>query len=151
MHDIDKSVNSLHRSDLTLWPPSQYCVAHLLLPHMQPTVMLCAIWKFSFRIIINLFSNLTNSSSPVGLDHSDHPSLPTCSNKLWPPITLSSVYHFWLILTTENTLQEPFTRAAALEMLFPSHLAITIWSDSQNILRFYPGSYTLTLRLFTCC
>ncbi|KAK3532048.1 hypothetical protein QTP86_003544 [Hemibagrus guttatus] len=42
---------------------------------------------------MNFFSNLSNSSSSVGSDHKGQPSLPTCINEPWPPMTLSPVHH----------------------------------------------------------
>ncbi|KAK3567159.1 hypothetical protein QTP86_011221, partial [Hemibagrus guttatus] len=43
------------------------------------------------RTSINFFSNLSNSSSSVGSDHTGQPSLPTCINEPRPPMTLSPV------------------------------------------------------------
>ncbi|KAK3529736.1 hypothetical protein QTP86_000877, partial [Hemibagrus guttatus] len=42
---------------------------------------------------INFFSNLSNSSSSVGSDHTGQPSLPTCITEARPPKTLSPVHH----------------------------------------------------------
>ncbi|KAK3559083.1 hypothetical protein QTP86_002995 [Hemibagrus guttatus] len=52
---------------------------------------------------LNLFSNLSNSSSSVGPDHTGQPSLPTCINEPRPPMTTAD--------------QEHTTRSAVLEML----------------------------------
>ncbi|KAK3569468.1 hypothetical protein QTP86_031437, partial [Hemibagrus guttatus] len=41
------------------------------------------------RTSINFYINLSNNSSSVGSDHTGQPSLPTCINEPWPPMTLS--------------------------------------------------------------
>ncbi|KAK3565642.1 hypothetical protein QTP86_012966 [Hemibagrus guttatus] len=45
------------------------------------------------RTSINFISNLSNTISSVGSDHTGQPSLPTCINEPWPPMTLSPVHH----------------------------------------------------------
>ncbi|KAK3533886.1 hypothetical protein QTP70_032995, partial [Hemibagrus guttatus] len=49
--------------------------------------------KEVLRTSNNFFSNLSNNSSSVGSDHTGQPSLPTCINEPWPPMTLSPVHH----------------------------------------------------------
>lgn len=44
-------------------------------PHAQQTATDCAFWHLSIRISINLFGNVSYSSSSVGSDHTGQPLL----------------------------------------------------------------------------
>ena len=119
--------------------------------HKQQTAMHCVFWHFSMRTSIHYFSNMSKSSSYYGSDSTGQPSLPTCINEPWLPMTLFGP----LLLDNDHYRPGRPTRTAALEMLWPSHLAITIWplSNSLKSLCFpilHPASNTSTLRT-TCC
>ena len=64
------------------------------------TVYSDTFYLLPLRTSINFFINLSNSSSPVGSDHTGQPSQPACINDPWPPMTLQqytvpSLDHFW--------------------------------------------------------
>ncbi|KAK3564961.1 hypothetical protein QTP86_031259, partial [Hemibagrus guttatus] len=46
-------------------------------------------FTYTFTTSINFFSNLSNSSSSVGSDHTGQPSLHTCISEPWPLMTLT--------------------------------------------------------------
>ncbi len=116
-------------------------------PHMQQSVMHCVFWHLSIRTSINFLSNLSYSSS-VGSDHMGQPSLPTCINEPWLPMTLSPVHRSTLLgpLLIDTDHCRPRTLHKKMEMLWPSHLAITNWLATH----IFPASNTSTLST-KCC
>jgi len=121
-------------------------------PHTQQTVMHCVFWHLSIRTSINLLSNLSYSSS-VGSDHTGQPSLPTCINEPWPPMTLTPVHHCsflgpLLINTAYCRPGTPHKSCSFGDALTQS--SITVWSLSNLLkslrLPIFPVSNTSVLR-----
>ncbi|KAK3512253.1 hypothetical protein QTP70_002286 [Hemibagrus guttatus] len=72
--------------------PPQQC--HKLITSMpRPIEAVIKAKGAPTKTSINFFSNLSNSSSSVGSDHTGQPSLPTCISEPWPPMTLSPIHH----------------------------------------------------------
>ena len=116
-------------------------------PHTQQTVMRCVFWHLSIRTNMNSFSNLSNSSSSVGLDHTGQPSLLMCINEPWPPMTLSPDHYCSflgpLLIDTDHC------------RLGTSHKScsfgdILTWSSSHHNVALVKLASILTLTHFSC-
>ncbi|KAK3556042.1 hypothetical protein QTP70_001853 [Hemibagrus guttatus] len=102
---------------------------------------------YNIRTSINFFSNLSNSSSSFGSDHTGQPSLPTCINEPWPPMALSTVHHCsflgpLLIDTDRCRMGTPYKSCSFGDAL--------IQSSNHHNLALVNRTQILTLAHFSC-